>query len=199
MSKGRGNASSLTTNGAMRLNINDLYKRKVIQEGKEIECLHSWTNGAKIKLVSVSNETETYIRLVYISEGKSFDYKVYIVFVPSNLGKGYNRYFICPVSATRCKILYLCYGVKWFKCRQAYKNLIYYPLQKQSKEYNFNGRVFNYEAKIEKLDLLRKQKTYKGKPTKRSLRTVNLWNKKALAEERQNEQLQNWLNKYLGL
>jgi hypothetical protein len=59
--------------------------------------------------------------------------------------------------------------------------------------------VFNYEAKIEKLDLLRKQKTYKGKPTKRSLRTVNLWNKKALAEERQNEQLQNWLNKYLGL
>lgn len=198
MSKGRGNGNSVTTGEALRININDLYKSKLIQQGNRIESVYNWSNGSKINLTTVSSKNETYIQLNYNSEGKKFDYKIYIVSVPSNLGKGFNRYFICPKSAKRCKIVYLCYGSEWFKCRQAYSTRIYYHLQKQSKVSCFNERVFNYEGKLEKLDLLRNQNTYKGKPTKRRLRTIKLYNKKAKADKLQAEQIYKWLDKFTG-
>lgn len=202
--KGRGNSHAITTNEAIRLEINNLIKSKSIIKGKEINFISKWTSGAEISIKSVYNDIEIYLHLKYnqtdrtTKESKSFDYKIYIESVKSNLGKGFNLYFICPQSGKRCKILYLCYGAEVFKCRQAYNNRIYYYAQTHSKDYRLNGRYFKLEKTINKLYEKRKTKTYKGKPTKNYLRLLKLLNKKTEVDNLRTIQLDNWLLKKIG-
>lgn len=197
--KGRGNSHAITTNEAIRLEINNLIKTKCIIKDKEINFISKWTSGAEISIKSVYNENEIYLQLMYkqtdrtTKESKSFDYKIYIESVKSNLGKGFNLYFICPQSGKRCKILYLCYGAEVFKCRQAYNNRIYYYAQTHSKEYRLNGRYFKLEKTINELYKKRKTKTYKGEPTKRHLRMCKLLNKKAEVDKLRDAQFEKWL------
>ncbi len=102
--KGRGNSNSTTTGEAMRLEINELLKTNCLVKDKVINYTSSWTNGAKISVQSVYNETDIYLHLKYCQtdrttkESKNFDYKIYIGKVKSNLGKGFNLYFYCPES-----------------------------------------------------------------------------------------------------
>lgn len=197
--KGRGNSHAITTNEAIKLEINKLIKTKFIIKDKEINFISSWSSGAEISIKSVYNDSEIYLQLMYrqtdrtTKESKSFDYKIYIESVKSNLGKGFNLYFICPQSGKRCKILYLCYGAEVFKCRQAYNNRIYYYAQTHSKEYRLNGRYFKLEKTINELYKKRKTKTYKGEPTKRHLRMCKLLNKKAEVDKLRDAQFEKWL------
>lgn len=198
--KGRGNGTAITTNSAMRLEINNLIKGKHLIYGSEIQFISSWTNGAEIGITSCYNDNEIYLRLTYtVNKTTKYDYKIYIERIKSNLGKGHNHYFICPESLKRCKILYLCYGAERFKCRQAYNNRIYYKSQIHSKEYRLNGRYFHFTEIIDKMYEMRKTKLYKGKQTKRDQRLIKLLNKRAEVDELRNEQLNNWLYRYLGL
>ncbi len=202
--KGRGNSHAITTTEIVKLEINNLVKSKCLVKDKEINYTSKWTNGAEISIKSVYNETDIYLQLKYnitdiaTKESKSFDYKIYIERVKSNLGKGFNLYFICPQSANRCKILYLCYGAEVFKCKQAYNNRIYYYAQTHSKEYRLNGRYFNLDRTINKLYEKRKTKTYKGKLTKRYLRLLKLLNKKAEVDNLRTIQLDDWLLNKIG-
>ena len=204
MSKGRGNSHAITTNSAMRLEINNLLKTNCLIKDKVINFTYSWTNGSKMNIQSVYNDSEIYLHLKYnitdrtTKESKAFDYKIYITKVKSNLGKGHNLYFYCPNSGIRCKILYLCYGAERFKCRQAYNNRIYYSTQTHSKEYRLNGRYFKLEKTINKLYEKRETTTYKGKQTKRHLRLLKLLNKKDEVDNLRNEQFEQWLLKYIG-
>ena len=202
--KGRGNSSVITVNSALRLSINELIKLKVIQKNKELDFFSNWTNGAQINIKSVYNENECYLRLTYncvyktTKESKIVDYRVEIQKIQSNLGKGYNLYFICPVTKTRCKILYLCAKSEMFKCRQSYKNELCYLLQTHSKEYRLNGRFFQFDKTINKLKEKRKTNTYNDKPTKRKLRLLNLLNKRAEVDKLRDIQFENWLTNYYG-
>lgn len=202
--KGRGNSHAITTNEALRLEINNQIKTKCLVKDKVINYTSRWSSGAEISIKSVYSDTEIYLQLKYCQtdrttkESKPFDYKIYIERVKSNLGKGYNLYFICPQSGKRCKILYLCYGAEVFKCRQAYNNRIYYYAQTHSKEYRLNGRYFNLEKTINKLYEKRDTTTYKGKPTKRHLRLLKLLNKKAEVDKLREVQLDNWLLNIMG-
>ena len=203
--KGRGNGNSITVGEAIKLDINYLIKNNNLQHGKERRFNLSWSNGSVIQVKTVFNNGETYVRLMYRQTDrmtkitKDFDYKIYIERVKSNLGKGYNLYFICPQSGNRCKILYLCYGAERFKCRQAYNNRIYYSTQTHSKEYRLNGRYFKLEKTINELYDKRETTTYKGKPTKRHLRLLKLLNKRAEVDNLRTAQLDKWLLKHLGL
>jgi hypothetical protein len=180
MSKGRGNANAITIKEAIRLDINNLIRGKHIQQKKKIDFISSWSTGDKVKIQSVSNDKEMYLRFMYTQtnkatkEIKEYDYKIYIVGVKSNLGIGANHYFICPELGIKCKILYLCYGAERFKCRKAYNRRIYYGSQLRAKD-------------------------YKGKPTKRKLRLTKLFEKKIKLREIKEKQFEVWLNKYLGL
>jgi len=203
--KGRGNSHAITTNSATRLEINELLKRKCLVKGEVLNFTYSWTNGSKMNIQSVYNDTDIYLWLKYnitdkeTKQTKNFDYKIYISKVKSNLGKGYNLYFYCPESGIRCKVLYLCYGAERFKCRQAYNNRIYYTTQTHSKEYRLNGRYFKLENTINELYDKRDTTNYKGKPTKRHLRLLKLLNKRAEVDKLRDIQLNNWLCNYLGI
>lgn len=204
MGKGRSNSSAITTGEAVKLNINRLIKDKCLRQGERVNFISSWTNGSKISMLSVCNEDEMYVRVMYkqtnlrTNESKDFDYKIYIDKVKSNLGKGYNLYFLCPVSGTRCKILYLCYNSEMFKCRQAYRNRIYYNSQTHSKEYRLNGRFFKLENKLESELKRRATDTYKGKETKRSKRINKLIEKRNNVDELRAENFYSWLNRRFG-
>lgn len=202
--KGRGNSHAITTNEALRLEINKLVKTKCLIKDKVINYTYSWTNGSKMTIQSVYNDSEIYLHLMYnitdrtTKESKAIDYKIFITKVKSNLGKGHNLYFYCPESGIRCKILYFCYGSERFKCRQAYNNRIYYFAQTHSKEYRLNGRYFHLEKKINELYEKRDTTNYKGKPTKRKLRLNELLNKKAKVDNLRNQYFEKWLLKYIG-
>ena len=136
----------------------------------------SWNTGASITFLLSKDETGICLELIYsktIKEKKeSFNYKVRIVSVPSNLGKGNNYYFTCPISGKRCKILYMAYGSNYFKCRNAYQNRIYYLCQLSSR-LNLNNDIY---WRVE-----RQLKTLYPKPDKPELnrKTFNfpiLWN-----------------------
>jgi len=203
--KGRGNSTAITINSIMRLSINDLVKTKAIVKNKEISCLMKWTNGSEIKINSIYNDTDIYLQLLYTitnketNEVRQFNYKVFIQKVKSNLGKGFNLYFICPESALRCKVLYLCYGSERFKCRKAYNQRIYYSSQTYSKEYRLNGLFFKLENTINELSNKRETTTYKGKPTKRNLRLLRLKQKQVEVDKLRDIQLDKWLSNYLKL
>jgi hypothetical protein len=202
--KGRGNSHAITTSGAMRLEINSLLKTNCLVKGKRIDYVLSWSNGSKMNIQSVYNDTDIYLHLKYnitnreTKQIKNFDYKIHIGKVKSNLGNGYNLYFYCPESAIRCKVLYLCYGAERFKCRQAYNNRIYYNSQTHSKEYRLNGRYFKLEKTINELYEKRDTTNYKGKPTKRYLRLLKLLDKRAEVDKLRTEQLDKWLLNKIG-
>ncbi len=108
----------------------------------------------------------------YRGETKSMDYMVRFTSIPSNLGKGNILYFVCPISKKRCKVLYMAYGSSYFKSLSAYKNRIYYDIQKSSKQDLYNAKywVLEYSTKRKQLNHKLSQKhakcQYNGKPTK---------------------------------
>lgn len=198
MSKGRGNSNSLTIGETCRLNIDAMIKSKVIRKGQIINYISSWTNGAKISVKTTYLTDEIEINLKYSHNDIPMDYKVYVTKVKSNLGFGYNHFFICPESGNNCKTLICAYGSKVFKCRKAYNNRIYYKNQIASKQNKNNTRYFNIDGKINKLSDLRKTKLYKGKPTKRHLRYCKLLDTRHKIDIIRELELEQYLYKMFG-
>jgi hypothetical protein len=94
----------------------------------------SWSsNGRQNGSISIevsTKEPDAYLRLVYTitdrdtNDKQEVDYKISLVKVNSNLGKGYRYYFLCPFTDKRCIILYKVGGYQW-KHREAFNNLFY--------------------------------------------------------------------------
>lgn len=199
MGKGRGNSSSITTNEAIRLDINALFKNDLFKEGMNIDSTFSWSSGANINIVTTCLNQSKKIKLKYTFNGKLKEYEVEIVEIPSNLGKGTIKYFICPISFVRCKSLYCCYNSDVFKSRTAYSNRIYYFIQTISKEYRTATNYNKVDKQIDHLLDTVKHRSYKGKSTKRYNYIKRLIEKRAYLYEKKNEELDRYLYKYLGL
>jgi len=204
MSKGRGNKNSITTGVATRLEINFLFKMKLIEKGSRLTFPLKWTNGASISVVSDFKGQNPFLELSYhytnhaTKEKKSIEYIVRIVAVSSNLGKGQNYYFVCPASFKKCKILYQCYGSDYFKCRLAYKNRIYYQTQTESKVTNLHTRYFAVDEKIKNLRKISLSRTYKGEQTKRAIKVNELIDKRNEIDRLRNENLERFLAKFVS-
>lgn len=175
---GRDRTGAIFTSEARRLDLSFLIKRGLLQKNATIQGVINWNirDEPTGRMTVLTNHTpdEKYIRLSYMAtdfDGVkiSFDYKIDLVEVDSNLGKGKLLYMICPHSGKRSRILYLAYGADKFKCREAYQNRLYFSTQKCSKTDIWNTKYFEIESKLEKFGSLR-TKTHKGKPTKRALR-----------------------------
>lgn len=178
MSKGRGNASALTIGEVLKFNIDKLRKSKSLVKGQETTFVTNWSNGNSIGARSKYTDAGISIVMEYNYNGKPINYTIRVVEVSSNLGKGVNLYFVCPVSGYLCKTLYLCYGSEMFKSSKAYKNRIYYDSQIYSNKYYRIGKYFDCERKIENFYKCKRLiKTYKGKPTKRAKRLEYLLSK----------------------
>ena len=141
---GRYSTGAISVNQCLQINVN-FYKRLLVNDCFPFSGSLSWNTGASISYSLVKDNEGMFLKLIYsktINEGKEhFNYKIRIVSVPSNLGKGNNYYFICPISGKRCKILYMAYGSNYFKCRTAYQNRIYYPSQLSSR-LNLNNDIY---------------------------------------------------------
>ncbi len=186
---GRYTTGIVTTREVKRIELKELQANGVIKKGFVTHSQYSWSSGCSIGIVANLEGANSYIRLSYVttdSKGhkEQYDYKVQLVSVPSNLGKGEVYYFLCPVTDKRCRILYKAYGCDIWKSRNAYQNRIYYSSQLSSHKGRFNDKYWRLDRELEEMRNKRRTSTYKGKPTKRAL----LYDKK-LQEQYEADQL----------
>lgn len=137
----------------------------------------NWSrNGNPTGSISIQVNTHSeqpYIELDYKFRDEPRNYKVRLVSIPSNLGKGLIWYFLCPQTKKRCRKLYSIGG--YFLHREAFKGCMY-ETQTQSKKYRQLDKILGAYLKSDNLysELYKKnfKKTYAGKPTKRYLRIM---------------------------
>jgi hypothetical protein len=191
---GRDRTGAIFTSEARRLDLSFLLKKGFIKKNARLQGVINWSirdePTGSMTIVTKHTPDEKYIRLSYTSTDynkvqTSFDYKIDLVEVDSNLGKGKVLYMVCPESGKRSRILYLAYGANKFKCREAYQNRLYFSTQKSSKLDFWNTKYFEMVSKLEKFGSLR-TKTHKGVPTKRALRYDRM------IVERDNCDMQRW-------
>ncbi len=128
---------------------------------------------AKISFV-LNTDVNPYIELTYEYQGESRSYKIGLVFLKSNLGKGKIWFFYCPVTKKRCRKLYLAKG--YFLHRKAFVGVVY-ESQTKSKSHKELDRIFGSHYDIDELymELYQKnfKKFYNGVPTKRYLKIMS--------------------------
>jgi hypothetical protein len=174
----------------LRVELSYLFNNKYIEKDRIKECVMTWNRGKQeisfAKLKTVFNESEKYINLSYnktdniTGENKSFDYRINLVSIQSNLGKGRIYYFECPFNKRKCRVLYMTYGSPIFKSRFAYSKRIYYNIQTVSKREYPLTRTLKLQKEINRLKESRMKHTYKGRLTKtfkRYGRLVNHYDK----------------------
>ena len=125
---------------------------------------------ASISIRSNTYTEKPYIQLDYKFNNEPISYKIQLVSLPSNLGKGLIWYFLCPRTQKKCRKLYQIQG--YFLHREAFIGC-FYESQLISKHYRFLentfGAVFKIESLYEQLYSKHFTKYYNGKPTKKYL------------------------------
>ena len=135
----------------------------------------TWSrNGNKTGAINiwVNTLSENYhMTLSYNYRDKPVLYRVQLVSVPSNLGKGKVWYFLCPVTGKRCRKLYSI-GEK-FLHREAYQGCMY-ETQTYSQKNRYLVRQYDKyfcrEKAHEQIYSKYFKTHYAGKPTKRYLK-----------------------------
>ena len=162
---------------ALQISISRLKEFGYIDIGLSKSGVLTWSRrGEKtgsISIQSCSNSDSPSVQLDYNFRDQPRKYKVQLVSVPSNLGRGETWYFLCPVTQKRCRILYSIDG--YFLHREAFKGC-YYESQTRSKKWRemekIYGDAFDLDRLYEKLYQKYFKKTYAGKPTKRYLKLI---------------------------
>ncbi|MEQ3674471.1 MAG: hypothetical protein ABNH19_04760 [Dokdonia sp.] len=139
----------------------------------------NWSrNGNPTGSISIQANTQTeqqYIELDYKFKDEPRNYKVILVSIPSNLGKGTIWYFLCPETGKRCRKLYSIGG--YFLHRTAFRGCMY-DSQTKSKKWRemeiLFGSYFDSDKYYEQLYSKHFKKFYNGKPTKKYLRLMKL-------------------------
>lgn len=159
---GRRSAGIYEVKECERIELSDLLTNSYIKKGYRVRSTLEWVqNGeptSEIRIESLYLKDEKYVRLVYETTDEQgrhvehLDYKIQLVTVPSNLGKGKVPYFLCPNLNIKCRVLYRAYGSnRWFS-RQYYETegfRIYYPSQAVSKESYPRERKRHISQKID--------------------------------------------------
>jgi hypothetical protein len=117
-------------------------------------------------------EDNSYLELDYQANGTPINYRVKLVTIPSNLGKGFIWYFLCPATGKLCRKLYL--AGNYFYHRTACRGM--YEKQTQSKKLRDFEKMFgSFDSERLYTQLYKKnfKKTYAGKPTRKYLRLSN--------------------------
>jgi hypothetical protein len=133
-------------------------------------------NGEVFASISIRANTisqNPFIELDYNFNNDPRNYKIQLVSMPSNLGKGLIWYFLCPKTYKQCRKLYQIQG--YFLHRKAFNNC-FYQSQVHSKYYReldkTYGAYFKAERLYEEMQSKHFTKYYNGKPTKKYLRIM---------------------------
>jgi len=150
----------------------DYLNPEQIKSGKISWSRNEHERGAISIIVNTQNG-QPYIKLNYNYRDEPKSYEVNLVCVPSNLGKGYIWYFLCPKTNKRCRKMYLING--YFLHREAFNGCMY-EIQTYSKRNRQINKKLGAYFKADKLysELYKKhfKKTYAGKPTKKYLQIM---------------------------
>lgn len=176
---GRWSTGAMTTRECRRIELKFLIRDGYFKKGYYTRGVLSWTGGGSIIIICDLRKSSGYVQLLYSltnskGESEEYDYKIYLEKVSSNLGKGDIYYFLCPISGKRCRILYQAYDSQYFKCRDAYRNRIYYPMQVSSKKSVYNDRYWELDRQLKQEYKRRHTETYNGLVTKRAIRIQRL-------------------------
>ena len=182
-------------NDALQISISKLKEWEYLNPEQIKSGTITWSrNGNQTGSISIKVNTHSeqpYIELDYKYRDEPRNYKVRLVSMPSNLGKGLIWYFLCPQTNKRCRKLYSIGG--YFLHREAFNGCMY-EIQTQSKKYRQLDKTFGAYFKIDDLysQLYQKhfKKTYAGKPTKKYLRIMEQIQK---AESIQYNEINNFL------
>ncbi|MFC5410668.1 hypothetical protein ACFPMF_15200 [Larkinella bovis] len=171
-----------TTVTSLPLKLSYLNRNGFLKKGNKITGKLVWKNQfgevlaeAKIETYNSTNE-KGYIKLTYdLRDGQSgiymsFDQVIFLESRISNLGKGNVLYFICPTTATCCRVLYRVDENHIWQGKNAYDTQIYYPLQISSKSQYQNEKYWNMKDSL--VEIIREKFThyYKGIQTRRAKR-----------------------------
>lgn len=164
-------------NEALQISISKLKEWEYLNPEQIKSGTLTWSrNGNKTGSISIRVNTlseQPYIELDYKYRDEPRNYKVRLVFMPSNLGKGLIWYFLCPETNKRCRKLYSIGG--YFLHREAFNGCMY-ETQAQSKKYRqldkTLGAYFRTDNLYSQLYQKHFKKTYAGKPTKKYLRIM---------------------------
>lgn len=165
---------------ALQISITKLKEWNYLEPNQILNGTISWTRNdykrASISIKSNTKHEQPYIELEYTFHDESRNYKVNLVCIPSNLGKGFIWYFLCPKTNKRCRKLYSVNGI--FLHREAFKNCMY-ETQTYSKKNRTSNKMFIAYYKAEKMQSEQYNKNFKkmyaGKKTKRFLRVLKAY------------------------
>ena len=134
----------------------------------------SWGNGrSSISVTTDTNPANPYMELDYTTGGKSYNSRISLEAVPSNLGHGVIWYFRCPVSGKRCRRLYLVSSQ--FVHREAFAGCMYQS-QIETKKYRNMVRVIEPVFSLDRIEEETYKpyykKYYRGRPTRRYQRVL---------------------------
>ena len=161
----------------LQIHISKLKEWDYLKPNQEKSGSITWSrNGNKTGAIDITVNTNSdvpYLVLDYRFKEKPMHYRVNLVSVPSNIGKGRVWYFLCPYTNKRCRNLYSIGGQ--FLHREAFEGCMY-ESQTQSKKYRQLDKTFGTYLKLDKLyeQLYSKhfKRSYAGKPTKKYLRLM---------------------------
>lgn len=161
----------------LQINIGDLKKWKYLNSKQIKNGSLTWSeNGKETDRISIRVNTlseEPYLELFYEYKSQSTNYKVRLVSLPSNLGKGIIWYFLCPITKKRCRKLYFIGG--YFLHREAFKGCMY-TSQTRCKKFRRLDRIlggyFKRDTFYNQSNKKHFKKFYAGKLTKRYLRII---------------------------
>ena len=206
---GRSSTGKYTTSESNRLDLRVMLRNGQIQKGKRITGSIEWTNGSAINFESKYTKDEIYFRVIYsitsnrTGEVTNYDYKIDLVTVPSNLGKGEILYLVCPESYRRARVLFMAYGHHKYIHRDLYLDKyglrLYYQSQISEKRYYHTGQFHKIDREIEdlknRLFVKHRKLFYRGKPTKDYKRLQDLKNKRDFHEDLSTLQLIKFIDK----
>jgi hypothetical protein len=176
---GRHSGGFISTSQCKKIELSYLIKANIIQKNRAISTTIKWTDDGNITLKAYCNDFEKYLLLEYthtdLYQNKTeLSYKIRLVALPSNLGKGEVLYMVCPTSGRLCRKLFMAYGSPYFKSIKAYNTRIYYTCQQSSRFSRNNDKywhLFNYLENHRQ----RNQSHYRGIETKRNIRMGKLY------------------------
>lgn len=159
---------------AKNISISDLKKWKyLIPNSHKLGTITWRRNGIKtssIEIQVIFREQTKEIRLSYQTkyDQKNHNYKIPLVSIPSNLGKGKIWFFRCSFTGVRCRKLHLIDGR--FIHRSSLSHGMYY-IQTYTKKFRAIEKTyrnyFDFEKLYNELNSKHFTKYYNGKPTKK--------------------------------
>lgn len=186
---GRPYTGAATVYSSPRLELSRLRKAGYFTKDAEVSGSWTWSNGDAVDIITVSKGGVVYMELSYTwthphtGTAEDVRQRFDMVSKPSNLGCGEVLYFRCPSTGRLCRILYRAYHARTFRSRWGFSYRLYYPSQVCGKLNRWDEVYHNTERALEGMRGKRSPGTYRGKPTKRAIRSARLWHRIEQADE----------------